>query len=114
MPFSDVVATSGLLLTLTTFMFNLAWPRLHEALELDEHLAGTQARKRSRNKARNALIWIALPFLTAFTALFYVNLPGALQIIHGSRFDLWDFDVTQTLYVMLTCTLIFLRCISDG
>ncbi|WP_347902709.1 hypothetical protein [Pseudomonas purpurea] len=87
-------------------MFNLAWPRLHEALELDEYVTGLQARKRSREKARSALFSIALPFLTAFTALFYVNLPGALRIVHGSSFDLWDFDVTQTLYVMLTCTLI--------
>lgn len=54
MPFSDIVAVSGLLLTLTTFMFNLAWPALSEALTLDEHQSGPLNRKRSRDKVREA------------------------------------------------------------
>ncbi|MFD2885069.1 hypothetical protein ACFS4T_33640 [Pseudomonas lini] len=54
MPFSDIVAVSGLLLTLTTFMFNLAWPRLHEALELDEK--NNQVRRRE-NAAEERFFW---------------------------------------------------------
>ncbi|KAB0504394.1 hypothetical protein [Pseudomonas lini] len=106
MPFSDIVAVSGLLLTLTTFMFNLAWPRLHEALELDEKQSGPQARKRSRGKVFGALLGCALPLTSAFMALFYVNLPAAISIIRGSRLDLWDFDVDRTLYVMVVWVLL--------
>lgn len=106
MPFSDIVAVSGLLLTLTTFMFNLAWPRLHEALGLDEHLSGSQARKRSRAKVFNVLLACALPMTSAFMALFYVNLPAAVRVMSSSTLDLWDFDVDRTLYVMVVFALL--------
>ena len=59
MPFSDIVAVSGLLLTLTTFMFNLAWPALNEALAQDEYQKGSQARKRSRDKILATVYWRA-------------------------------------------------------
>ncbi|KJZ65887.1 hypothetical protein [Pseudomonas fluorescens] len=105
MPFSDIVAVSGLLLTLTTFMFNLAWPKLHEALELDENQSGPLARKRSREKVTNVLFACALPLTSAFLALFYVNLPAAVNIMGSSTLDLWDFDVDRTLYVMVVFAL---------
>ncbi|KOY02085.1 hypothetical protein [Pseudomonas nunensis] len=106
MPFSDIVAVSGLLLTLTTFMFNLAWPRLHEALELDEKQSGPLARKRSRTKVMNVLFGCALPLTVAFMALFYVNLPAAVRIMSTSTLDLWDFDVDRTLYVLVVVALL--------
>ncbi|MET0775653.1 MAG: hypothetical protein ABWZ65_09220 [Pseudomonas mandelii] len=106
MPFSDIVAVSGLLLTLTTFMFNLAWPKLDEALELDEKQAGPLARKRSRKKVTNVLFACALPLTSAFLALFYVNLPAAVKILGSSTLDLWDFDVDRTLYVFVVLTLL--------
>lgn len=106
MPFGDIVAVSGLLLTLTTFLFNLAWPKLHEALELDEKQSGPQARNRSRDKVFYVLLGCALPLTSAFTALFYVNLPAAIRIMGGSRLDLWDFDVDRTLYVMVVWVLL--------
>lgn len=106
MPFSDIVAVSGLLLTLTTFMFNLAWPRLHEALELDEKQSGPLARKRSRKKVTNVWFGCALPLTSAFMALFYVNLPAAVKIMGSSTLDLWDFDVDRTLYVLVVLALL--------
>ena len=106
MPFSDIVAVSGLLLTLTTFMFNLAWPRLHEALELDENQSGELARKRSRGKVRDVLLACALPMTCAFSALFYVNLPAAVRIMSSSTLGLWDFDVDRTLYVSVVLALL--------
>ncbi|VVO94150.1 hypothetical protein [Pseudomonas fluorescens] len=106
MPFSDIVAVSGLLLTLTTFMFNLAWPKLNEALALDESLSGLQARKRSRQKLIGTLLSCAVPLTCAFAALFYVNLPAAVGIIRSSSVDLWDFDVDRTLYVLVVGALL--------
>lgn len=108
MPFNDIVAVSGLLLTLTTFMFNLAWPRLHEVLELDEQQSGPLARKRSRGRISDVLLGCALPLTSAFTALFYVNLPAAVRIMKTSTLDLWDFDVDRTLYVILVLALLVL------
>lgn len=106
MPLSDIVAVSGLLLTLTTFLFNLAWPTLHEALELDEKQPGPLARKRSRGKVINAFFSCALPLTCTFVALFYVNLPTAVRITRSSSLDLWDFDVGPTLYVLVVFALL--------
>ncbi|MBV4485952.1 hypothetical protein HU727_010165 [Pseudomonas sp. SWRI153] len=106
MPFSDIVAVSGLLLTLTTFMFNLAWSALNEALAQDEYQKGSQSRKRSRDKVLGAFYWRALPLTCAFTALFYVNLPAAVRIVRSSTLDLWDFDIDRTLYVMVVMALL--------
>lgn len=114
MPFSDIVAVSGLLLTLTTFMFNLAWPALSEALALDEYQSGPLKRKRSREQVRGAFYWQALPLTCAFTALFYVNLPTAMGIIRSSTLALWDFDVNRTLYVMVVVALLAFALINAG
>ncbi|MFJ7316616.1 hypothetical protein ACIQVE_28560 [Pseudomonas sp. NPDC098747] len=114
MPFSDIVAVSGLLLTLTTFMFNLAWPKLNEALALDEHLSGLQARKRSRQKIMGTLLSCAVPLTCAFAALFYVNLPAAVRIIGTSTLDLWDFDIDRTLYVMVVLALLLFALFNAG
>lgn len=114
MPFSDIVAVSGLLLTLTTFMFNLAWPKLNEALALDEHQQGLQVRKRSREKVTGTFLSCALPLTCAFVALFYVNLPAAVGIIRSSTLDLWDFDVDRTLYVMVVLALLAFAMINAG
>lgn len=114
MPFSDIVAVSGLLLTLTTFMFNLAWPTLDEALSLDEFQSGPQNRRRSRKKVKHALYWRALPLTCAFSALSYVNLPAAADILGSSEFALWDFDVDRTLYVMVVLALLAFALINAG
>ncbi|MBK5398588.1 hypothetical protein JFU47_18015 [Pseudomonas sp. TH39(2020)] len=114
MPFSDIVAVSGLLLTLTTFMFNLAWPRLQEALELDEKQPGALARKRSRKTVMNVLFGRALPLTAAFAALFYVNFPAAVRIMGSSTLDLWDFDVDRTLYVLVVLALLVFALFNLG
>ncbi|MHC8405101.1 hypothetical protein [Pseudomonas sp. TMB3-21] len=106
MSFSDIVAVSGLLLTLTTFMFNLAWPKLNTALALDERQPGVQARKRSRAQLISVLLSCALPMTCGFGALFYVNLPAAVRVMRTSTLDLWDFDVDRTLYVLVVVALL--------
>ncbi|MBD9600610.1 hypothetical protein IB252_12415 [Pseudomonas sp. PDM10] len=114
MPLSDIVAVSGLLLTLTTFMFNLAWPKLHEALELDEKQPGPLARKRSRKTVMNALFGRALPLTAAFMALFYVNFPASVRIMGSSTLNLWDFDVDRTLYVLVVLALLVFALFNLG
>jgi hypothetical protein len=114
MPFSDIVAVSGLLLTLTTFMFNLAWPKLHEALELDEKQSGPLARKRSRGKVLGVWLGRAVPLTCAFIALFYVNLPAAVRIVGSSKLDLWDFDVDRTLFVLVVLALLVFALLNLG
>jgi hypothetical protein len=106
MPLGDIVAVSGLLLTLATFMFNLAWPKVHDVLALDEGQSGAQARKRSRTKVLNILLACALPMTSTFMALFYVNLPTAVRVMNSSRLDLWNFDVDRTLYVLVVLALL--------
>ncbi|MFW9079773.1 hypothetical protein ACOI9X_10900 [Pseudomonas sp. P2757] len=106
MPFSDIVAVSGLLLTLTTFLFNLAWPGLRAALDLDATQSGPLARKRSRGQVRRTLFGCALPLSCGFTALFYINLPATVEIVRTSTLDLWNFDVGRTLYVMMAWALL--------
>ena len=106
MPLGEIVAVSGLLLTLTTFMFNLAWPKVHGALAMDENQSGAQARKRSRTKVINILLACALPMTSTFMALFYVNLPTAVRVMNSSTLDLWNFDVDRTLYVLVVLALL--------
>jgi len=38
-------------------------------------------------------------------ALFYVNLPAAVNIMDSSKLDLWEFDVDRTLYAMVVFAL---------
>ena len=106
MKLNDIVAVTGLLLTLTTFLFNLAWPRINSALNQDEATAGDIARKRCKEKIINVLWFTVFPFFVSFFVLFYVNLPAASKIILNSNIDLWNFDVDDTLYVMVVFALL--------
>ncbi|WP_343045160.1 hypothetical protein [Pseudomonas atagonensis] len=94
-----------MLLTLTTFLFNLAWPRLTEAMALDQYQSGVQARKRSRDTILGTFFSCALPLTCAFAALFYVNLPATVRIIRTSTLDFWDFDTGRTLFMLMACAL---------
>ena len=106
MQLNDIVAISGLLLTLVTFLFNLAWPKISDTLNQDSSVSGDIARSRCRTKINNTLWGTVLPIQTAFFALFYVNLPTALKIIGSSSLHFWNFDVHNTLYVMVVCALL--------
>lgn len=105
MKLNDIVAISGLLLTLVTFLFNLAWPKIKDALEQDEAISGDRARQRCREKINNTAWGTVFPILVAFFVLFYVNLPTAFNIIENSEIALWDFNVDDTLYVMVVYAL---------
>lgn len=105
MKLSDIVAISGLLLTLVTFLFNLAWPKINEALSQDEATTGANAKKRCREKINRTILGAVLPLFIAFFALFYINLPTAGKIISSSEIALWNFDVDDTLYVMVVYAL---------
>jgi hypothetical protein len=106
MKLNEIVAVSGLLLTLTTFLFNLAWPKIRDALNQDEATSGNIARRRCRKKINNTLWFTVFPIFLAFFALFYVNLPTAIKILFNSKIELWDFDVDDTLYVMVVYALL--------
>ncbi|MFM9756498.1 hypothetical protein ACKKBH_06175 [Aeromonas dhakensis] len=103
---SDIVSVSGLLLTLVTFLFNLAWPRITVALEVNEDLAGDKARARAKKSIIHVVFLVVLPILISFFLLFYVNLPSAIEIISTSTLDLWDFNVDKTLYIMVVWALL--------
>lgn len=105
MQLNDIVAVSGLLLTLVTFLFNLAWPKITEALNQDEATAGASARKRCREKINKTLYGTVLPIFIAFFVLFYINLPSAVKVISSSQIAFWNFDVDDTLYVMVVYAL---------
>ncbi|EML9902928.1 hypothetical protein RG393_001517 [Morganella morganii] len=105
MKLSDIVAISGLLLTLVTFLFNLAWPKITEALNQDEATSGKNARKRCREKINKILYGTVLPIFVAFFILFYINLPTTVKIISSSQIVFWDFNVDNTLYVMVVYAL---------
>ncbi|MGX1110968.1 hypothetical protein ACSSVW_000347 [Pseudoalteromonas sp. MBR-15] len=106
MKLNDVVAVSGLLLTLVTFLFNLAWPRISAALDIDENTSGGKARKRERESIAYVAWLVVFPIFISFFALFYVNLPSAVEIISTSQLTLWNFDVDDTLYVMVVWALL--------
>lgn len=105
MKLNDIVAISGLLLTLVTFLFNLAWPKINEALNQDEATSGVNAKKRCREKINKTILGTVLPLFVAFFVLFYINLPSAVKIISSSKIAFWNFDVDGALYVMVVYAL---------
>ena len=106
MKLNDIIAVSGLLLTLTTFLFNLAWPRISSALEYDESITGDKAKERCRKKINATNGFVVFPIFIAFFMLFYVNLPTAVKVMSTSQISLWNFDVDDTLYVMVVWALL--------
>lgn len=106
MMLNDVVSVSGLLLTLVTFLFNLAWPKISTALDMDENIAGDRAKNRAKSLLTHVAWLVVFPIFLSFFVLFYVNLPTAVEILSTSTFTLWHFDVDDTLYVMVVWALL--------
>ncbi|WP_413484284.1 hypothetical protein [Morganella psychrotolerans] len=106
MKLDNIVAISGLLLTLITFLFNLAWPKISAALAQDEAIAGDKARERAAKSVCSVLWLIVFPIFISFLLLFYINLPTAVRIISNSRLSLWNFNVDSTLYVFVVLALL--------
>lgn len=102
---TDIVTISGLLLTLTTFLFNIAWPHVAKAMSTDIKINGEIAKSNKRKEIWNVILLKLLPIFVGFTVLFYVNLPTSLKIAKNSSFDIWDFDINITLYIFLEITL---------
>ena len=105
---NDIVSVSGLLLTLVTFLFNLAWPKISHAINLEENIPGDHAKQRLREEVDRVILTSVLPILIAFMLLFYVNLPAAFNIFASSRLALWDFDPGKTLYIFVVYALLAL------
>lgn len=106
MKLNDIVAVSGILLTLITFLFNLAWPKIEAVLEQSDTISGDKAKSRARKNVNKTLCTVVFPIFISFLSLFYVNLPTAVEIISTSRFSLWHFDVDDTLFIMVVLSLL--------
>lgn len=102
---NDIISVSGLLLTLATFLFNLAWPKISHAINLDEKISGDHAKKRFREEIDRVILTAVFPILISFMLLFYVNLPSAFKIIASSKLALWNFDPGKTLYIFVVYAL---------
>ncbi len=105
---NDIISISGLLLTLATFLFNLAWPKISHAINLEENISGDHAKKRLREEIDRVVLTAVLPILISFMLLFYVNLPSAYSIIASSKLALWNFDPGKTLYIFVVYALLAL------
>lgn len=105
---NDIISVSGLLLTLATFLFNLAWPKISHAINLEENVSGDHAKKRFREEIDRVILTAVLPILISFMLLFYVNLPSAFKIIASSKLVLWEFDPEKTLYIFVVYALLAL------
>jgi hypothetical protein len=103
---NDIVAISGLLLTLTTFLFNLAWPNISKSRNLVENTGGPQAKEKSKKIILKTVWFNVVPLFLGFLFLFYVNLPTTCSIISTNTLSLWDFDVDNTLFVMVAFALL--------
>jgi hypothetical protein len=113
---NEIIASAGLLLTLTTFLFNLAWPKLEYSKNFDTSISGPAARRAGRRQLKQTFFCVALPLLAGYAGLFYINFPTTVKIICSGTFDLWNFSVSHVLFVFvefaIMCFVILNFCIA--
>lgn len=103
---SDIISIISLILTLLTFLFNLAWPDIKNTLDQDDHINGSQAKQRQREKINKTIYLKAMPMLASFVLVFYTTLPKAVEIILSSKLTIWNFNIENTIYVMIVYSLL--------
>lgn len=103
---SDIISIISLILTLLTFLFNLAWPDIKNTLDQDDHINGSQAKQRRREKINKTIYFKAMPMLASFVLVFYTTLPKAVEIILSSKLTIWNFNIENTIYVMIVYSLL--------
>ena len=98
----DILAIVSLLMTILTFFLNLGWKSIDGCLNADTPPVGrTKERERQQQKIRSCSLTVVVPTLVCLLLLMYVNLPTYVSIAKDSKFSLWDFDVTETLFCFM-------------
>lgn len=99
---SDLLSSVSLLLALVTLFLGYMYPMIQNTLDRkppDE--AKKKERRRFRKTVLNVLFTRVLTVLLMFAVLFYVCLPKAVNILQTSQLELWDFDYTRTIFLLV-------------
>lgn len=99
---ADILAIVSLLITILTFFFNLSWASIDSCLSVENPPAGrAKERERQQQKIMRCIWRFIAPIFCCLVLLAYVNFPTFYKVVGSSKFSLWDFDVTKTLFCFM-------------
>lgn len=104
----DIFSAIGILLVFATVALDFIVKDANLFLQKDipDKSKTTEISKYKNNK--NEIIIKLLLVLIFYFVLFWLLIPKSITILSQSNFDMWDFDLLSTFYVLINfCILIF-------
>ncbi len=97
---SEIVNSISIIFAVISFLFNMVITEVNEIL-ITKKPDKEQKEKVDKFNKKTKASWYKLIFITIIYSLFFIILlPKNIKILRYSKFDLWDFDILTTLFVI--------------
>lgn len=98
----DLLSSISVLLVFLTFLLNGLQQQAEEILEIIKPGNDQKSKTDKINKKILMFFWIkCFPVSLTFGLVFYVLLPKAINIINASVFKIWNFDILDTVFILI-------------
>jgi hypothetical protein len=99
---ADILAAITVLMVFLTFLLQAIDNQITVQIDAPTpNVSKTIERAKFKKKLRVLLITKSIPITIAFAITSYTLLPKSISIIHHSRFDLWNFDILNTIFIFI-------------
>ena len=98
----DLLSSISVLLVFLTFLLNGLQQQAEEILEIAKPGIDQQAKTKKINNKILGFFWLkCLPVSLIFGLIFYILLPKTVSIIINSSFNIWNFDILNTVFFLI-------------
>ncbi len=109
---SDILSAVGILLAIITLFYDKAFntikPYMEKSIPPKEQEAELKKVKTEIEKS----IRTAILFNLIYFVFLWLLLPTSIDIIVNSTFNLWNFDIVNTIFIIVNCTVLVFFLIS--
>jgi hypothetical protein len=110
---NDVLSAIGVILVFLTFLLGSIQTEISKILEEKRPEVSQSAQVEIyKSKIRNTLYLKSLPISIVFAIISYLLIPSCVKIFKESCFDIWNFDVLNTIFIFVEIGLISMASFS--
>ncbi len=105
----DIFSAIGILLVFATVALDFFVKEAQIFDKKNKPDASQINRLKEYRREKNSIIYKLVGVFIFYLILFWLLIPKSVEIFKTSRFDLWDFNIITTFYILINfCILIFI------
>ena len=113
MGMSEILAGISILLVFITVSINIVYPRINNYLHTrPPSKKRPNDRKKYKNEVKGYIIFKTIPLFFFLLLLFYLCLPTTINYLINGKLEIWNFDLTITLFIFIEVSILILLSIN--